>query len=86
MYGTYFFLGQNLGEYSYEAENFVSMMSEIGGLIEALYIAFGLFPLFYNSLVAQNKFIDKLYFIDKANLGFKRSQSTVERFDPISSL
>ena len=48
------------------------MMSEIGGLIEALYIAFGIIPLFYNSQVAENKFIDKLYFIDKANLGFKR--------------
>ena len=84
MYGTYFFLGEILDEYSYEADNFISMLSGVGGLIEFLYIAFGIIPFLYNTKFAQNKFIDKLYFIDRANLGFKRMSSNVERLDQVS--
>ena len=69
LYGTYFFLGQNLDEYSYEAVNFISLVSELGGFIEFMYITLSLIPIIYNSRLVRKKFIDKLYFIDKTYMG-----------------
>ena len=69
LYGTYFFLGQNLDKYSYEVVNFISLVSELGGFIEFMYITLSLIPIIYNSRLVRKKFIDKLYFIDKTYLG-----------------
>ena len=87
LYGTYFFLGQNVDEYSYEAVNFISMVSDLGGFIEIMYITLSLIPIIYNYKVAQKKFIDKLYFIDGAkekNSELQRSSTYVERFHSVA--
>ena len=65
MYGTYFFLQESVNEFSYEANNFVSLVSELGGFIEILYIFLMLIPYLYNSRVAHRKFIKKLYLIKR---------------------
>ena len=65
LYGTYFFLQESVNEFSYEANNFVSLVSELGGFIEIIYIFLMLIPFLYNSRIAHRKFIDKLYLIKK---------------------
>ena len=49
IYGSYFFLGENVDEYSYEAVNIISLLSDFGGFIEIFYIAFSIIPLYYNT-------------------------------------
>jgi hypothetical protein len=88
LYGTYFFLGQNVDEYTYEAVNFISLVSELGGFIEIMYITLMLIPWVYNTKLAQKKFIDKLYFIDRAkenNQNFNRTISNIERFESVAA-
>ena len=65
MYGTYFFLQQSINEYSYEANNFVSLYSELGGFIEIMYITLSIIPFLYNYRKANQKFIEKLYVVEK---------------------
>jgi hypothetical protein len=63
---TYYFLGGDLDEYFYDTFNFINLASELGGLIEVIYIIFSLFPFFYyNPKVTQRKFIEKLFFVEK---------------------
>ena len=64
--GTYYFLGGDIDEYTYESYNFIYLASELGGLIEFLYILFKLYPFYYyNPKVIQRKFIEKLFFVEK---------------------
>ena len=66
LYGNYFFLKHNIDEFSYESYNFLSLLSDLGGLLEILYILFSLIPLYYyNKKLTQRKFIEKLYFVEK---------------------
>jgi hypothetical protein len=59
-------LGGDVDEYTYEAYTFISLASDLGGLIEIVYILFSIFPLYYyNPKVTQRKFIEKLFFIEK---------------------
>jgi len=64
--GTYYFLGGDYDEYTYESYNFINLASEMGGLIEFIYIFLSLFPFYYyNPKVTQRKFIEKLFFVEK---------------------
>jgi hypothetical protein len=77
LYGTYFFLHQTVEEHYYEANNFVTLVSDLGGLIEFMYILLSFIPLLYNQKVSRQKFIEKLYFVDKP-LVDRLSKSKVE--------
>jgi hypothetical protein len=44
MYGAFIYLGENVNEYTYEAVNFIMLVSELGGFIEILYISLMLIP------------------------------------------
>ena len=62
------------------------MASELGGLIEFIYITLSLIPLIYNQKYAQSKFIDKLYVFnenERASRGEKASG--VEKFESVAS-
>ena len=65
LYGAYINVGENIQEYSYEAENIITLLSEMGGFIEIIFLALAAIPLIYNTTLAEKKFLDKLYFVDK---------------------
>ena len=84
MYGAFIYVGENVQEYSYEAENIISLLSEIGGFIEIIFLALAPISVLYNARLAQKKFADKLYFVDKVeDEGLRRSTSNVERFGSV---
>ena len=70
-----------INEYSYEASNFIGLVSDLGGFIEIMFITLSVIPIVYNSKVARKLFVKKLYFIDR--LKEKGDSSTIERFDPV---
>ena len=49
-----------------------------------MYITLMLIPWLYNNKLAQKKFIDKLYFIDRVTESFNRSVSSVERYESVA--
>ena len=84
MYGNYFFLHHNIEEYNYEAYNFFGLASDLGGLIEFLYILFSLFPLYYyNKKVTQQKFIEKLYFVETNQSDIENKDTSSHRLNSI---
>ena len=66
MYGAFIYVADNVNEYTYEAATFISLVSELGGFIEIMYIFLMAIPFLFNAKVAEKMFIDKLYFVDKA--------------------
>ena len=83
VYGAYLHVGENIQEYSYEAENIITLLSEIGGFIEIIFLALASIPLIYNTNLAEKKYLDKLYFIDKVqdkDDSLRKSTPNVERF------
>ena len=67
--------------------NIIKLISELGGFIGIIYSLFAIIPIYYNAYVSNQKFIKKLYFIDKGQTQeTKRSLKLAnkERFDPVS--
>jgi hypothetical protein len=44
MYGTYFFLGQKVDEFSYEAVNIINILENLGGFFEVFFLSLMLIP------------------------------------------
>ena len=78
---------RSVDEFSYTAYNIIDLISKLGGSAVILFNAFSLFPLYYyNVKIANKKFINKLFFIDKLKMenSLKRQNTiAVERFDLI---
>ena len=47
--------------------DFLTVISEIGGLADFLYIILSALPMFINNKKAEKKFIKKLYFVETEN-------------------
>ena len=76
-----------VNEYSYEASNFISLVSDLGGFIEIVYIILSIIPYLYNNRAANKLFVSNLYYIDKFKQTAKAnfSKSTVERFNAVKT-
>ena len=58
LYSFNYFLWHNIEEFSYEAYNFISLASDLGGLLEALFLFLSVVPYYWwNPIVTEKKFL-----------------------------
>jgi hypothetical protein len=62
MWGSYFFLSDELVTQNKSVRAYLEILSELGGVIEIFFIVLALFNSFYNEILLRNKFIRSLYF------------------------
>jgi hypothetical protein len=83
LYGTWFFLYHSVNEYSYEPQNFVGVISKIGGFTESVFVVFSIMLFIINSRVAERKLIRNLYFVEKEPQSISVRGRTMQRIDSL---
>lgn len=62
VWGTFFFLADDMKKHIRSDYNLISLLGDIGGLIEAMYVVIYFIPFMFNNLSLENKQMRLLYY------------------------
>lgn len=79
MFGSFYFLSENMLIHTREAVTIVGVLAEVGGLFDVILIVFGFFVIPFNEFQLQTKAVKNMYFkVKESDRGHKAKDRQVE--------